>query len=86
MKNIEKILQDVLSGLKDQNIRFSDLRKLLKKYGFSERIRGSHYIFVRKDIIEIINIQERERGKAKPYQVKQVRNIFLKYAIHREDK
>jgi len=85
MKNIEKILEYVISGLKDRNIRFSDLRKLLKKYGFSERVKGSHHIFVRKDVIEIINIQEREGGKAKPYQVKQIRNLFLKYTIHKED-
>ena len=67
MKKMDYILNNVLFGLKDQNIKFNDLRRLLKKNGFSERIRGSHHIFGREDIMEIINIQERKDGKAKPY-------------------
>jgi len=49
----ERILDKVLSGTNDKNIRFQDLRKLLSQYGFSE-----------------------------PYQVKQVRNISLKYRFY----
>jgi virulence-associated protein VapD len=79
----DKVLEKVLSGISDTNIRFDDLRKLLLRYGFSERIRGDHYIFAKENIVEIINLQPLKDGKAKPYQVKQVRNLFLKYKFHR---
>ena len=49
--------------------------------GFDERIKGDHHIFTREDVEEILNIQPKE-GKGKPYQVKQVRDIILKYQIH----
>jgi hypothetical protein len=54
--------------------------------GFSERIKGSHHIFFKKNISEIINLQSLKSGKAKAYQVKQVRNIIIKYELHKEEK
>ena len=39
------IIVKVLSGLADANIRFNDLRKLLIKLGFKERIKGDHHIY-----------------------------------------
>jgi len=50
------------------------------RLGFSERIHGSHHIFYREDIPEILNLQPKQ-GKAKPYQAKQVRHIILKYDL-----
>jgi virulence-associated protein VapD len=76
----EKLLSKILQGRSDSNIDFSDLRKLLDIFGFSERIKGSHHIFTKSELEEIINIQE-INGKAKPYQVKQVRNLILKYQL-----
>ncbi len=76
MPKIERILNDVLSGKKDNNIKFSDLQKLLEGLGFSQRIKGDHHIFFQESVEEIINIQP-EGNKAKAYQVKQVRNIIL---------
>lgn len=35
-------------------------------------------------IIEIMNLQPLPDGKAKSYQVKQVRSIILKYKLHQE--
>ncbi len=52
--------------------------------GFEERIRGSHRIFKREDIDEILTLQPRG-SKAKPYQVKQVRNLILKYRLASHD-
>ena len=49
--------------------------------GFAERIKGDYHIFTRENVIEIINLQPLRDGKAKPYQVKQVRNIFVKYKL-----
>ncbi len=80
----KKVLRKVLSGLSDKNIRFNDLRKLLLDIGFNERIKGDHHIFYHRNVIEIINLQPLSDGKAKPYQVKQVRNIILKYRLHKE--
>ena len=80
----KKIIDKVISGLSDKNIRFEDLRKLLLFLGFEERIKGDHHIFTRADILEILNIQSLRDGKAKAYQVKQVRSVILKYKLHRE--
>ena len=74
-----------LLELSDKDIRFSDLRKLLLSLGFSERIKGDHYIFTRPDILEIVNLQPLKDGKAKAYQVKQVRNLILKYKLHKKE-
>jgi predicted RNA binding protein YcfA (HicA-like mRNA interferase family) len=60
------------------------LRQLLNNLGFDERIRGSHHIYTKSDVVEIINLQPKG-SKAKPYQVKQVRNLSLKYKLAGED-
>lgn len=78
-----KLLVRILSGRSDAAIRFADLRRLLLRLGFTERIRGSHHIFSRKGVEELINLQ-REGVRAKPYQVKQVREIILRYALDEE--
>ncbi len=64
MSPVTKIIIDVLSGVKDNNIAFSDLQKLLDYFGFQHRIKGSHFIYSKKDIEEIINIQP-DGNKAK---------------------
>lgn len=78
------ILEKVLSGLSDKNIRFGELRKLMLSLRFDERIKGDHHIFSKADITEIMNLQPLKDGKAKAYQVKQVRSIILKYKLHKE--
>ncbi|MBQ6773255.1 MAG: type II toxin-antitoxin system HicA family toxin [Synergistaceae bacterium] len=80
MTSAIKIFYAVLNGLRDNNIAFTDLRKLLESLGFQYRINGSHYIYWREGIEEIINIQE-DNSKAKSYQVKQVRKIITKYNL-----
>jgi hypothetical protein len=76
----ESVYWRVLQGAADANIRFSDLRSLLAALGFTERIKGSHHIFTRPDVAEILNIQSRG-ALAKPYQVKQVRNVIFRYKL-----
>ena len=80
MSKYGKLLLLILRGTADANIAFSELRTLLQKLGFEERIRGSHHIFRRDGIIEKINLQ-REGNKAKAYQVRQVRAVILKYKL-----
>lgn len=75
-----KFLLKVLLGKSDANISFLQLCELLKDLGFTERIRGSHHIFTKDDIEEILNIQPLQ-NKAKAYQVKQIRNLILKHNL-----
>jgi virulence-associated protein VapD len=74
------VLDQILRGSSDANIRFSDLRALLRRLGFEERIRGSHYIFTRKSVAEILNLQSRG-SMAKAYQVKQIRTVLVQYKL-----
>ena len=76
----QKLLLTILSGSQDNNIKFKDLQKLLETYGFSSRIKGDHFIYTKNGVDEIINIQP-NGNKAKPYQVKQVRNLIIKYKL-----
>jgi hypothetical protein len=75
-----KLLEQVLSGRADANIRFEELRTLLRSLGFVERTRGSHHVFARTGIEEQLNLQ-RDGAKAKPYQVKQARAIIMRYGL-----
>ncbi len=80
MSKIAKLLNRILRGTADANIRFGDLRTLLRHLGFAERIRGDHHVFTRDGVAEILNLQPRD-GKAKPYQVKQVRGVLTSYGL-----
>lgn len=82
MGKLETILAAVLRGASDNNIGFTDLRHLLESLGFEVRIKGDHFIYTKAGIVEIINIQP-IGSKAKPYQVKQIRNLILKHKLAR---
>ena len=79
-----KILLKILSGASDANISFAKMCHLLHKLGFDERIKGDHHIFTRTGVAEILNLQP-NGSKAKVYQVKQVRNLILKYKLITQD-
>lgn len=76
----EKVMEAILRGASDANIAFDDIRSLLLHLGFDERIRGSHHIYRKQGIEEKINMQ-RSGSKAKPYQVRQVREVLLKHHL-----
>lgn len=78
------ILEILLSGLSDNNIRFDDLKHLVADLGFDCRIKGDHHIFTKSGCPEILNLQPLKDGKAKAYQIKQVRGLILKYKLHKE--
>ena len=80
MGKYEKLILQILRGNSDANILFSDLVNLLDHFGFEVRIKGSHHLFRKPGIEEKINLQK-DGSKAKVYQVKQVRNIILKYKL-----
>lgn len=77
-----KLYDLVLSGHSDNNLNFNDLCRLVLAIGFLAKPRKgtSHQIFIRPDIPEIINLQPRGHN-AKPYQVKQVRDLIIRYNL-----
>ena len=84
MSQQDKLLLKILPGNSDVNIPFDQLCQLLRSLGFTERISGSHHIFTQSGIEDILNLQPK-KGKAKAYQVKQVRNVILKYHLGEQD-
>lgn len=78
-------MRKVLRGTADTNVGFDELRDLLNDLGFAERRRGSHHIFSRDGIPEIINLQPATAGRAKPYQVRQVRQLILRHRLAGEE-
>ena len=81
MSRQAKLLEQILTGRSDQNIAFDPLCTLLLGLGFRERVRGDHHIFSREDIVEILNLQPLPSGKAKGYQVRQIRNLIVRYKL-----
>ena len=80
MSQSDRLLLRILRGTSDANIPFEGLCQLLRRLGFDERIRGSHHIFTKDGVEEILNLQPKGR-QAKPYQVKQVRAVLLHYRL-----
>jgi predicted RNA binding protein YcfA (HicA-like mRNA interferase family) len=80
MGKYQKLIIKILSGMADASVSFAELCNLLKVLDFEERTKGSHHVFRKEGVIEKINLQK-EGSHAKPYQVKQVRSIILKYKL-----
>lgn len=80
MSRPAKTLERVLRGTSDANIAFDDLCGLLQHLGFTDRVKGSHHIFTREGVAEILNLQPKS-GKAKAYQVRQVRDVIVDYGL-----
>ena len=68
---IEKLWDRLQSRFSERNFAFDDLRGILVSLGFDERIRGSHHLFTRSGIEEIVNLQPAGR-LAKAYQVRKL--------------
>jgi len=80
MGKLERLYEHILMRRSDANVSFEMLRTLLGRLGFDERIKGDHHIFTRDGVDEILNLQPKG-GKGKPYQVKQIRDVILKYHL-----
>ena len=79
-----RLLLRLLSGAVT-NVDFSDAQLLLEALGFEEvRITGSHHVYVRVDIPEQLNLQNR-RGQAKPYQLRQLIALVKRYNLTIEE-
>jgi len=67
------------------NVDFSDVHLLLEALGFEEvRVTGSHHVYARVDIPELLNLQDR-RGQAKPYQLRQLIALVKRYNLTIEE-
>ena len=84
MGKYSKLREKIFSGTTDSNIDFGELCQLLLRLGFKLRVKGGHHIFAKDGIAEIINLQPKG-SKSKPYQVKQVRRILVKYKLGGSD-
>ena len=87
MAQIDRLIAKLMLGASDANFSFSDLCQILQILGFDVRIKGSHHIFSKEGVEEILNLQPQkaDRSKTKPYQVKQVRAVVLKYKLVNQD-
>ena len=81
MTKYGKLVIQIIEGSSDKNISFTQLSNLLIKLGFEQRIKGSHHIFHKAGLEEIVNIQPDLHNMAKPYQVKQVRDLIIRYKL-----
>ncbi|MFZ5517403.1 MAG: type II toxin-antitoxin system HicA family toxin [Candidatus Zhuqueibacterota bacterium] len=78
-----KILQKILAGSK--NIKFSDMVNLVQGFGFTlSRTDGSHNIFTRPDIPELVNLQN-VKGQAKIYQIRQFLKLVERHNLKLEE-
>jgi predicted RNA binding protein YcfA (HicA-like mRNA interferase family) len=80
VRKYEELRLRILQGESDANVDFDDLCRMLRSLGFDERVRGSHHIFRKDGVRELVNLQ-REGSKAKVYQVRQVRGVILRYGL-----
>ena len=81
--NRRKLLKKIISGSK--NIKFADMVNLVRGFGFElSRTEGSHHIFFRPDIPELVNLQN-VKGQAKPYQIRQFLKLVEKHNLKLED-
>ena len=81
--NRRKLLKKIMGGSK--SIRFADMVNLVRGFGFElSRTEGSHHIFFRTDIPELVNLQN-VKGQAKPYQMRQFLRLVEKHNLKLED-
>lgn len=86
MSKKEKLLLKLLTGNADANFDISELILILKWLEFEERnTGGSHQILWKEGIEGIINLQKNKDGKAKSYQVKQVRTFLVTHKLIKDE-
>jgi hypothetical protein len=79
-----KTWASILGG--NRNVDFDDLVRLAFAFGFlHKRTRGSHMILSHPDLPGLLNLQP-DRGKAKPYQVRQLMALVERYNLRLKGK
>jgi hypothetical protein len=75
----EKTKAAPLDPNRDYGHRFADVVHFLEATGWTKRLKGSHRIFTRAGIPALLNLQPEDDGKAKAYQVRQVRRALFQF-------
>jgi hypothetical protein len=82
MSRGDKLREKILSGKSDGNIRFAEICKFVESIGFTCRpTDSSHHVYFKSGVVEIFNLQDDGGGKAKKYQIKQIRSVVEKYDL-----
>jgi HicA toxin of bacterial toxin-antitoxin, len=78
--NRVKAWQAIQDG--SRNVRFDDAIKVAEAFGYSlVRIAGSHHILRHPSVPELLNLQRREDGTAKAYQLRQLVGYVERYGL-----
>lgn len=81
--NRSRLLKRILAG--SRNVRFSDFVGLVESFGFRlSRTSGSHHIFVRSGVTELLNLQN-VGGEVKPYPIQQWLRLVERYNLVMEE-
>lgn len=84
MAKWRKLFEKLVAGSMD--IRFDDFLVLLQRFGFVlDRTHGSHHVFIHPDIAELLSVQPRKDGKAKPYQLRQFLKLIEEHSLKPKD-
>lgn len=81
MPDPEKTRSALRYPARDYAHRFADVVHFLKTAGWVERIKGSHHIFTRAGVPVLLNLQPEKSGRAKAYQIRQVRQTLAKFNL-----
>ena len=80
MSRRDKFVAKLMSGKSDAGLDFAQLATLLRSLGFDARTEGSHHVFTKQGVEELINLQPDGRH-VKPFQAKQVRAVLAKHRL-----
>jgi hypothetical protein len=81
MPDPAKIRAALKDSAKDYGHRLIDVVKFLEASGWKHRIKGGHHIFIRPGIPVLLNLQPEKDGKAKFYQIRQVRQVLERFNL-----
>ena len=81
MSRRQKFLVQLLNPATATNFDFASLVNLRLFLGFEQRVRGSHHIFTKPKVAEIINLQPSVGNTVRPYQAKQIRELIMRYQL-----
>ena len=81
MPDAQKTRAALLEASKDYGHRFDDVVHYLQTTGWKMRQKGGHRIFTRPGVPVLLNLQPEEDGKAKAYQIRQVRRTLVQHHL-----
>lgn len=81
MPDTEKTKAALLTSCRDYNHRFEDRVHFLQASGWILRLKGSHHIFKLPGVPALLNLQPEKDGKAKAYQIRQLRRALIKFNL-----